>query len=136
MMDFQQVGWVGLGWGGYGSLLHNSRLLQDMSYYSRLLKNPLWCLSLCMVYTGCYIIWCSSKSSKCFFGKYWFKLSNWCPPPKKSVRLYRVSQKKCPIAIFSLNLFQRCDYTFSHVFRNQNFEPVPSKHFKHTHSEY
>ena len=46
------LGWVG---GDYGSLLHNSRLLQDMSYYSRLLKNPLWCLSLCMVYTGCYI---------------------------------------------------------------------------------
>ena len=49
---------------------------------------------------------------------------------------YRVSQKKCNIAIFSLNLFQRSDYTFSHVFRNQNFEPVRSKHFKHTHSEY
>ena len=48
---------------------------------------------------------------------------------------YRVDQKKCPIAIFSLNLFQRSDLTFSHVFRNQNFEPVPSKHFKHTHSE-
>ena len=44
--------------------------------------------------------------------------------------------KKCNIAIFSLNLFQRSDYTFSHVFRNQNFKPVPSKHFKHTHSEY
>ena len=49
---------------------------------------------------------------------------------------YRVPQKKCPIANFSLNLFQRSDYTFSHVLRNQNFEPVPSKHFKHTHSEY
>ena len=24
----------------------------------------------------------------------------------------------------------------SHVVWNQNFEPVPSKHFKHTHSEY
>ena len=35
--------------------------------------------------------------------------------------------KKCPIATFSLNLFQRSDCTFSHVFRNQNFEPVPSK---------
>ena len=44
--------------------------------------------------------------------------------------------KKCPIAIFSLNMFQRCDYTFSDVFRNQNFEPIPSKHIKHTHSEY
>ena len=50
--------------------------------------------------------------------------------------VYRVDQKKCPIAIFSLNLFQRSDLTFSHVFRNQNFEAVPSKHFKHTHSEY
>ena len=44
---------------------------------------------------------------------------------------YRVPQKKCPIAIFSLNLFQRSDYTFSHVFRNQNSEPVSSKHIKH-----
>ena len=44
--------------------------------------------------------------------------------------MYRVPQKKCPIAIFSLNLFQRSDYTFSHVFRNQSFEPVSSKHFK------
>ena len=44
--------------------------------------------------------------------------------------------KKCPIANFSLNLFHRSDYTFSHVLRNQNFESVPSKHFKHTHSEY
>ena len=44
--------------------------------------------------------------------------------------LYRVPQKKCPIAIFSLNLFQRSDYTFSHVVQNQNFEPVPSEHFK------
>ena len=43
---------------------------------------------------------------------------------------------KCPIATFSLNLFQRSNYTFSHVFRNQNFEPIPSKHIKHTHSEY
>ena len=49
---------------------------------------------------------------------------------------YRVSQKKWNIAIFRLNLFQRSDFAFSHVFRNQNFEPVPSKHFKHTHSEY
>ena len=40
--------------------------------------------------------------------------------------------KKCPIAMFSLNLFQRSDLTFSHVFWNQNFEPVPSEHFKHT----
>ena len=45
-------------------------------------------------------------------------------------------KKKCNIAIVSLNLFQRSDYSFSHVFRNQNFEPVRSKPFKHTHSEY
>ena len=44
--------------------------------------------------------------------------------------------KKCPIATFSLNLFQKSDYTFSHVFWNQNFEPIPSKHFKHTYSQY
>ena len=31
---------------------------------------------------------------------------------------------KCPIATFSLNLFQRSDYAFSQVFRNQNFEPI------------
>ena len=37
--------------------------------------------------------------------------------------------KKCNIAIFSLNLFQRSDYAFSQVFRNQNFEPIPSGHF-------
>ena len=51
-------------------------------------------------------------------------------------RIYRVFQKKCNIAIFSLNLFQRSDYAFSQVFRNQNFEPIPSGHFEHTHSEY
>ena len=44
--------------------------------------------------------------------------------------IYTGCPKKCPIAIFSLNLFQRSDYTFSHVFRNQSFEPVSSKHFK------
>ena len=49
---------------------------------------------------------------------------------------YRVFQKKCPIAILSLNLFQRFDYTFSHVPPNQNFDPVPSKHFEYTHPEY
>ena len=54
----------------------------------------------------------------------------------RTQKTYRVPQKKCPIAIFSLNLFQRSDCTFSHVFRNQNFEPVPTKHVKHTHSEY
>ena len=37
---------------------------------------------------------------------------------------YRVFQKKWNIAIFSLNLFQRSDYAFSQVFRNQNFEPI------------
>ena len=43
--------------------------------------------------------------------------------------------KKCPIAIFRLNMFQRCDYTFSDVFRNQNFEPIPSKHSNFIHPE-
>ena len=39
---------------------------------------------------------------------------------------YRVPQKKCPIEIFSLYLFQRSDYTFLHVFRNQSFESFKS----------
>ena len=37
--------------------------------------------------------------------------------------LYRVTQKKCPIRILSSNLFQKSDFTFPHVFWNQNFEP-------------
>ena len=48
---------------------------------------------------------------------------------------YRVPQKKCPIAICSLNLFPRFDHTFLHVFRIQNFKPDPFKHFEHTHPE-
>ena len=39
--------------------------------------------------------------------------------------------KKNETAIFRFNLSQRSDFAFSHVFRNQNFEPVTS-----THSEY
>ena len=52
-----------------------------------------------------------------------------------SLEKYRVSQKKCPVAIFSLNLFQRCNFTFSHVFRNQNFEPISSGHLNDTYEE-
>ena len=63
------------------------------------------------------------------------------PPPHSPNRIHQQPSNNFvytyyPIAIFSLNLFQRSVYTFSHVFRNQNFEPVPSKHFKHTHAEY
>ena len=64
-------------------------------------------------------------------GLYWHHFERFVDISK----IYRVSQNKCNIAIFSLNLFQRSDYTFSHVFRNQNFKPVPSKHFKHTLSD-
>ena len=42
----------------------------------------------------------------------------------KFLKKYREFQKKCNIAIFSLNMFQRSDYAFSQVFRNQNFEPI------------
>ena len=48
---------------------------------------------------------------------------------------YRVSQKKCNIAISCLDLFQRSNLTFSHVFRNQNLELVPSGHITDNHSE-
>ena len=60
------------------------------------------------------------------------------PPDHTTAEGFKLQgvQKKCPIATFSLHLFQRSDYTFSHVFRNQNFEPVRSKPFKHTYSEY
>ena len=51
------------------------------------------------------------------------------------VFVYRVSQKKCNIAISCLDLFQRSNLTFSHVFRNQNFELVPSGHITDNHSE-
>ena len=36
------------------------------------------------------------------------------------VVIYRVSQKKCNIAISRLDLFWRSDLTFSHMFQNQN----------------
>ena len=73
---------------------------------------------------------------------YWSQFGKWLDTEWGILFIYIYYQhvqgvpKKCPIAIFSFNLFQRCDCTFSHVFRNQNFEPVPSKHFKHAHSEY
>ena len=70
--------------------------------------------------------WSDSDKWRCVESKiFWYLCS-----PQIRFR-YRVSQKKCNIAIFSLNLFQRSDYTFSHVFRNQNSEPVSSKRIKH-----
>ena len=75
----------------------------------------------------------TNASTKHFIGIFFFGAKNSAKKgasptgyKEKVCTLYRVSQKKCPIATFSLNLFQRSDYSFSHVFRNQNFEPVPS----------
>ena len=46
-----------------------------------------------------------------------------------------MSLKKGNIAIFVLFLFQKLDFTFSHVFWNQNFEPISSSHSNYIHSE-
>ena len=43
--------------------------------------------------------------------------------------------KKCNIAISRLDLFLRSNLTFPHVFRNQNFEFVPSGHISDAHSQ-
>ena len=43
--------------------------------------------------------------------------------------------KKMSHSVLKLKSVVEVDFTFPHVFRNQNFEPVPSEHFKHTHSE-
>ena len=49
---------------------------------------------------------------------------------------YRVSvKKKGTFLVFVSFRFQRSDFTFSHVFRNHNFEPVSSSHSNDTHSE-
>ena len=48
---------------------------------------------------------------------------------------YRVTQKKCPLAFWSQNLFQESDFTFPYVFQIQNFEPDSSSNSKNTHSE-
>ena len=45
-----------------------------------------------------------------------------------------VSKKKGTFLILFLFLFQKLDFTFSHVFWNQNFEPVSSSHSNNTHS--
>ena len=44
-------------------------------------------------------------------------------------------KKKCNIRILTSNLFLKSDFTFPHVFWNQNFEPVSSSHFDITHCE-
>ena len=44
--------------------------------------------------------------------------------------------KKMSHSDFQLKYVPEVRLYFSHVFRNQNFEPIPSKHTKHTHSEY
>ena len=43
--------------------------------------------------------------------------------------------KKGTLDIFVLFRFWKSDFTFSHVFRNQNFEPVSSHHSNCIHSE-
>ena len=47
---------------------------------------------------------------------------------------YRVTQKKCLIAFWSSNLFQKYDFTFPHVFWIQNFEPDSSSNSYNTNS--
>ena len=51
------------------------------------------------------------------------------------IEKYRVTQKKCPLAFWSSNLFQKSDFTFLHVFWIQNFEPDSSSNSNNTHSE-
>ena len=49
--------------------------------------------------------------------------------------MYRVSLKKGTLAIFILFLFLNSDFDFSHVFWNENFEPVSFSQSNHIHSE-
>ena len=48
---------------------------------------------------------------------------------------YRVSLKKGNLSILVLFLFKKSDFTFSHVFRNQNFKVFSSSHSNYIHSE-
>ena len=115
-------------------------------YFSRQPRNQLEKLyKLCKFAFGIWFIYSIRRigyycdSCNCFsasFGKAALGGTNDWSIFRHFYATYRVPQKKCPIAIFSLNLFPRSDFCLSHVFRNQNFEPVPSEHFKHTHSEY
>ena len=57
------------------------------------------------------------------------------PEGPQTSSLYRVSLKKGTFLILFLFLFQKLDFTFSHVFWNQNFEPVSSSHSNNIHSE-
>ena len=45
---------------------------------------------------------------------------------------YRLTQQKCPIRILSSNLFQKSNFTFQHVFRNEHIKPVSSGHLNNT----
>ena len=56
--------------------------------------------------------------------------------PSSHLQKYRVSLKKGTLAILGLFLFQKSDLAFSHVFWNQNFEPISSSHSNYIHSEY
>ena len=48
------------------------------------------------------------------------------------VNVQGVSKKKVLSWFFVFFQFWRSDFTFSHVFRNQNFEPVSSSHSNKT----
>ena len=52
--------------------------------------------------------------------------------PANVAYLYRVPQKKRYIAFCSYNQLYMLDLTFPQVFRNQNFEPVPTSHLTDT----
>ena len=54
---------------------------------------------------------------------------------EKILKCYRVSLKKGTLVIFCLISVLEVRFTFSHVFQNQNFEPVSSSYSKSIHSE-
>ena len=59
-----------------------------------------------------------------------------CPCELIAKKAYRVHQKKCIIAICILLLFEKSDFTFSHVFQIQNSKPVSSGHSNNAHSKF
>ena len=75
--------------------------------------------------------WCSSKSSNCFFGNYWFELSNWCHPPpppkkkKKSVRQYSKCQNL--LIDWELEFLGGTSSDPQIVFKHVNFRGAPVK---------
>ena len=51
------------------------------------------------------------------------------------LQIYRVTLKKGILVIFVSFLFEKLDFTFSHVIWNQNLEPDSSSQLEHVHSE-